>query len=90
MELQTVTKDILEQVKKYELARYGGGLRALRTINKLSQTELSEMAGVEEYVISMIENRSKQPSLTTLQKLSAAFGMTLKEFFIYSESKTSV
>jgi transcriptional regulator with XRE-family HTH domain len=59
----------------------GGQLRAVRTAFGLSQRELAKRAGVTNGMISLIEQDRVSPSVGSLQKILAAFPMTMAEFF---------
>jgi transcriptional regulator with XRE-family HTH domain len=56
-------------------------LKAARTAFGLSQRELAKRAGVTNGMISLIEQQRVSPSVGSLQKILAAFPMTLAEFF---------
>jgi transcriptional regulator with XRE-family HTH domain len=59
----------------------GKQLRAVRTSFGLSQRELAKRAGVTNGMISLIEQERVSPSIGSLQKVLAAFPMTMAEFF---------
>jgi len=59
----------------------GKQLRAVRTSFGLSQRELAKQAGVTNGMISLIEQDRVSPSIGSLQKVLAAFPMTMAEFF---------
>ena len=59
----------------------GKQLRAVRTAFGLSQRELAKRAGVTNGMISLIEQDRVSPSVGSLQKILAAFPMTIAEFF---------
>jgi transcriptional regulator with XRE-family HTH domain len=59
----------------------GKKLKAARTAFGLSQRELAKRAGVTNGMISLIEQGRVSPSVGSLQKILAAFPMTLAEFF---------
>lgn len=59
----------------------GEQLRAVRTAFGLSQRELAKRAGVTNGMISLIEQGRTSPSVGSLQKILAAFPMTMAEFF---------
>ena len=59
----------------------GKQLRAVRTAFGLSQRELAKQAGVTNGMISLIEQERVSPSIGSLQKVLAAFPMTMAEFF---------
>jgi transcriptional regulator with XRE-family HTH domain len=59
----------------------GQKLKALRTAFGLSQRELAKRAGVTNGMVSLIEQNRVSPSVGSLQKILAAFPMTMAEFF---------
>ncbi len=59
----------------------GKRLRSVRTAFGLSQRELAKRAGVTHGMISLIEQERVSPSVGSLQKVLAAFPMTMAEFF---------
>ena len=59
----------------------GKQLRSVRTAFGLSQRELAKRAGVTNGMISLIEQERVSPSVGSLQKILAAFPMTMAEFF---------
>lgn len=69
----------------------GKRLRSVRTAFGLSQRELAKRAGVTNGMISLIEQDRVSPSVGSLQKILAAFPMTMAEFFTRDmESQESV
>ena len=65
----------------------GGLMDVLRKINKMrldkkwSVYRLSVESGVSQSTLTNMFNRETLPSITTLELLCSAFGMTLSEFF---------
>ena len=59
----------------------GKQLKAVRTAFGLSQRELAKRAGVTNGMVSLIEQGRVSPSIGSLQKILAAFPMTMAEFF---------
>lgn len=59
----------------------GKQLRAVRNAFGLSQRELAKRAGVTNGMVSLIEQDRVSPSIGSLQKILAAFPMTMAEFF---------
>lgn len=55
---------------------FGKTLRRIRIEHGLTQEELGFEADLRRAYISSLELGQKEPSLQTIQKLSAAFGMT--------------
>ena len=58
------------------LRAFGQALRARREALELSQEELAFRSEVHRTYISELERGIKNPSMTTLQKLSVALGTT--------------
>lgn len=56
-------------------------MKAVRTAFGLSQRELAKKAGVTNGMVSLIEQDRVSPSIGSLQKILAAFPMTMAEFF---------
>ncbi|MDI6908168.1 MAG: helix-turn-helix transcriptional regulator [Thermoanaerobacterales bacterium] len=59
----------------------GRRLTEIRTMAGISANALAKKAGVAQSTISEIEAGKRQPSLSVLQKLSTALGITLADFF---------
>ena len=59
---------------------FGKALRKLRLANGLTQEQLGFEAGLRRTHISSLELAEKDPSLSTIQKLSTAFNMPLSKF----------
>jgi transcriptional regulator with XRE-family HTH domain len=59
----------------------GDKLRALRLENRTTLVELSRKAGVSKSLLSRIERGHSVPTLTTLEKITAALGVDLGRFF---------
>ena len=59
----------------------GKQLKAVRTAFGLSQRELAKRAGATNGMVSLIEQNRTSPSVGSLQKILAAFPMTMAEFF---------
>ncbi|GHC25804.1 cupin domain-containing protein [Aidingimonas halophila] len=59
----------------------GGRLRALRIERDLSQRELAKRANVTNSTISLIEQNSVSPSVSSLKKILDALPVSISEFF---------
>jgi transcriptional regulator with XRE-family HTH domain/predicted Fe-Mo cluster-binding NifX family protein len=59
----------------------GRRLRAIRLNNGLSLKALSEHSGLNINTLSLIENGKTSPSVSTLQQLSLAMGISISNFF---------
>ena len=66
---------------------YGEAMNVLKKINKLridrgwSVYRLSVESGVTQSTLTNMFNRETQPTISTLQALCEAFGITMSEFF---------
>lgn len=65
----------------------GGRLRHLRLLNKLSQRELANRAGVTNSTISLIESNSSNPSVGALKRILDGIPIGLAEFFAFEPGK---
>lgn len=72
-----------------EAMRIGQRLRALRTERGMTILELAAKAGVSSGSISQIERGASNPSISTLQRIRAALGVTLWSF-LESEAQAPV
>lgn len=61
------------------LAHVGGNVRALRRARGLSQTELSELSNISRRMIVAIEGGEANVSLSSLDRLAAALGVSFSE-----------
>ena len=59
----------------------GKMVRHFRELQELSQVELAIMANISQPHISQIERGEKEPTFSTLKKITEALGITLIEFF---------
>jgi len=74
-------------IKSAILLKLAKRIRQLRKIHKLSQEELAEKAGLHTTFIGNIERAEKNPTITSLDKISKAFKMTLPELLNFSEDQ---
>lgn len=58
---------------------FGQVVRELRIENKLSQEKLAEYCDLDRTYISLLERGQRQPSITTIFKLSKALGILPSE-----------
>ncbi|MEQ5802439.1 cupin domain-containing protein [Halomonas sp. H10-9-1] len=63
----------------------GGRLRQLRLARSLSQRELAKRAGVTNSTISLIEQNSVSPSVSSLKKILDALPVSISAFFAGDE-----
>ncbi|MDZ4713670.1 MAG: helix-turn-helix transcriptional regulator [bacterium] len=59
--------------------KLGENLRKLRLKKNLSQGDLATVLGVDRAYISNIENGRMNPTLSTLEKISGALGISSSE-----------
>ena len=59
--------------------KLGENLKRLRLKKKLSQGDLSKSLGVDRAYISNIENGRMNPTLSTLEKIANALGISSSE-----------
>ena len=59
----------------------GRNIRALRRTRAMTLAELADLCGLSVGFLSHVERGRKKPSLSTLQKISAALGMEVGWFF---------
>lgn len=68
---------------------FGTVLRRLRKQALLSQEQLGFEAGLERNFISMLELGQRQPTLTTVEKISVALKMTASELVAQVEAEST-
>lgn len=59
----------------------GDNIKRIRTTKKLSQKEVISVAHLDSAQYSRIENGKTDPTVTTLEKISKALGVSLSELF---------
>lgn len=59
--------------------KLGQNLRKLRLKKKMSQVDLATALGVDRAYISNIENGRMNPTLSTLEKIAGALGVSTSE-----------
>lgn len=79
-----------EREKILELA-IGREVRANRRQQNITVADLAQMTGISIGMVSKIENGNTSPSLSTLETLSNALGVTLTSFFRrFEESRSAI
>ena len=68
----------------------GKRIQNLRSQQKLSGNALSKLANVPQSTISELENNKYLPTLETLNRICAALGITLAEFFADDREPVSI
>lgn len=59
--------------------RLGSNLRHLREAKKLSQEKFAFEAGIHRTYVSDIERGARNPTITVVEKLAAALGVTASD-----------
>lgn len=60
---------------------FGTNVRQLRTLGKVSQSDLAQAVGVWQSMISAIENGERTPSLDLAFKIAAYFDVTVDSLY---------
>ena len=68
---------------------FGAVLRELRKRCKISQEKLAQECDLDRTFISLLERGKRQPSLTTVFKLSTVLGISPSKFIKIVEKKMS-
>jgi transcriptional regulator with XRE-family HTH domain len=66
-------------LEEKQTIKFGHKLKMLRKKHFLSQEDLAELSKLDRKYISNLENDASSPTLPTLYKLAAAFGITYLE-----------
>lgn len=61
-------------------------LRALRVAHRLTLAEVAEQTGISVSFLSDVERGRTDPSLETLRKLAASYGMELRVDFVWKSA----
>ena len=83
IEFQTLNTCMQRELK----IKVGERIAQLRISKKLSQQKFSYEADMERTYLSHIEKGRKNISLSTLEKITNALGVSVKEFFDNKEFK---
>jgi transcriptional regulator with XRE-family HTH domain len=70
-------------------ARLGQAVRRLREARGLSLRAVAEKAGFSASFLSQVENEQASPSIASMERIAAALGVTLGEFFQNAARKKS-
>ena len=68
------------------LKKLGERIKQLRKKADFSQEKLAELAGLDRTYINSVENGKRNISIINIEKITNAFGITLKDFFSFKES----
>ena len=66
---------------QYESVKLGLNIKKLRIKKKISQAKIASEVGVDKGFISLLENGSANPTLTTITKVAKALGVSVEELF---------
>ncbi|SFL90908.1 helix-turn-helix domain-containing protein [Pelosinus propionicus] len=66
----------------------GKRIRALREMQGITQLELAEKAGIDNSLVSRIENGQSEGSIQSLKKIATVLGVTVAE--LLNESTASI
>jgi transcriptional regulator with XRE-family HTH domain len=69
------------------LAILAGNIKAFRGEKGLSQEELAEVCGLHRTYIGSVERRERNVTLSTLEVLSEALGVSVQELLTKQKSK---
>ena len=67
----------------------GDKVKKLRISKGFSQEELADLCGLDRTYITYIENAKKNITVVTLFKVTKALGITLSDFFDFTETEIS-
>lgn len=67
----------------------GTNIKVLRTAKKIRQKDLAITLGITTNYLSMVENNSKKPSLSLIERLAKVWGLPLALFFAEPPLATS-
>ncbi|MBA3556859.1 MAG: helix-turn-helix domain-containing protein [Gemmatimonadales bacterium] len=70
-------------------ANLGESMRRLREEQQLSLRALAERTGFSASFLSQVENGQASPSLASMERIAAALGVTLSQFFQTAEGNAS-
>ncbi len=71
----------------YNPPAWGSGMRVLRAIRGLTQTELAAAASVSQPTISRLENGSREASDAARVRIAKALGVVPHELFPYEDAE---
>lgn len=78
---------MLNEVIALTQSEIGKRIASLRTQMGITQMELALRCGVEQSYIAALEQGAKRPSFSSLEKLSGAFEMSMKDFLSFGEAE---
>jgi transcriptional regulator with XRE-family HTH domain len=78
-EVSNILKKEYQPLKEKHTIKFGHKLKLLRKKQFLSQEDLAELSKLDRKYISNLERDASSPTLDTLYKLAASFGITFLE-----------
>lgn len=72
---------IINSMKETVLVDFGKKIKELRSLKKISQEELADLAGVHRTYIGMIERAEKNITLLNIEKIANALNINIKDLF---------
>ena len=63
------------------LARFGGRLKALREVKKISQEKFALSIGMDRTYYASVENGKRNIALENISKIANGFGLSLSDLF---------
>lgn len=76
---------LVKQKDSKLLKSLGLRIKQLRLDSNLTQTDLAFKAGIEQYHVSKIENGTNSASITTLNSIANALGVSLVELLTFDK-----
>jgi transcriptional regulator with XRE-family HTH domain len=67
----------------------GRSLRRLRTQQRVSLRRLAAASGFSASFLSQVEHGLASPSISSMERIASALGVTLAQFFTHAEDKSS-
>jgi transcriptional regulator with XRE-family HTH domain len=67
----------------------GTAIKLIRTSSGLKQKDIAAKLGVTGNYISLVENGSREPSVSLLKKLAAIFDVPVGLFFLWEDNDSS-
>lgn len=75
-------------IRRQRVFQVGERLKELRLVRAWTLRDLAEQSGVSQGMLSKLESRSVNPSLSVIGKLAAAFGLTIGQFLGENDTAT--
>jgi len=62
-------------------AKFGKRVKELRALKEISQEKFGELADIDRTYVADIESGKRNVSVTIIEKIAKAFGVSISEFF---------